>query len=112
MSSTWSQTDWTCVQDMGDAHEAHYLWLFWRMSLKTTECFSSLVFGWVWASKLGGAVPKGTEGGTWRHCEGCVEAKQLREKCVAVRCIFQELVHFSPVKWMSSMYILKSPRGG
>jgi hypothetical protein len=32
----------------------------------------------------------------WRHCEGCVETKQLCVKRVAVRCIFQELVHFAP----------------
>jgi hypothetical protein len=58
MSPTWSRTDWTHVQDMGDAHEVHYLWLFWWMSLKTIECFSSLVFCWVWASKPGGATTR------------------------------------------------------
>jgi hypothetical protein len=42
------------------------------------------------------AVPEGTGGGTWHDRGGCVKAKQLREKDVAVGSIIQELVHFAP----------------
>jgi hypothetical protein len=42
-------------------------------------------FDRVWASKLGGAVLVGIGGSPWRHNEGCIEAKQLRVECVAVR---------------------------
>jgi hypothetical protein len=55
--------------------------------------------GWfrqIWASKSGGAILAGIEGGIWHHREGCVEAKQIHEECVAIRCVFQELVHFTP----------------
>jgi hypothetical protein len=30
------------------------------------------------------AVPEGTGGGTWRHSEGCVKAKQIHVERVAV----------------------------
>jgi hypothetical protein len=42
------------------------------------------------------AIPVGIGGGTWRPHERCIEAKQLRVERVAVRSIFEELVHFTP----------------
>ena len=42
------------------------------------------------------AVPEGTGGGTWRDRGGCVKAKQLRVKDVAVGSKTYELVHFAP----------------
>jgi hypothetical protein len=53
--------------------------------------------GWfhrVWASKLGGAVLAGIGGDKWHHRKGCLEVNQLRAEHMAVRCIFQKLVHF------------------
>jgi hypothetical protein len=42
------------------------------------------------------AVPEGNFSGTWRDRRGCVKAKQIRVKDVAVRSKSQELVHFAP----------------
>jgi hypothetical protein len=41
------------------------------------------------------AVPEGTGGGTWRDRGGCVKAKQLRVKDVAIGSKTSELVHFA-----------------
>jgi hypothetical protein len=41
------------------------------------------------------AVSEGTSGGTWRDCGGCIKAKQLRVKDVAIGSKTKELVHFS-----------------
>jgi hypothetical protein len=40
-------------------------------------------------------VPEGTSGDTWRDREGCVKAKQLRGKDMAVRSKTYELVRFT-----------------
>jgi hypothetical protein len=53
-------------------------------------------FRQVWASKSSGVVLVGIKSGMWRNRKGCVEAKQLREECVAVRYISYELIHFAP----------------
>jgi hypothetical protein len=55
--------------------------------------------------KLVVAVLAEIRGGTWRHHEGCVVAKQLCVERMAVRSKSQELVHFTPVKWIGSMYL-------
>jgi hypothetical protein len=41
-------------------------------------------------------VLEGIGGGTWRVHGGCVKAKQLRVKDMAVRSKTKELVHFAP----------------
>jgi hypothetical protein len=47
-------------------------------------------------------ISAGIGGGMWHHNEGCIEAKQLHVECVAIRSKPQELVYFSPAKWIGS----------
>jgi hypothetical protein len=61
-------------------------------ALRTT----SFRYDRVWPQNSSVAVSVGIGGGTWRHHEGCIEAKQLHVEHVAVRSISQELVHFAP----------------
>jgi hypothetical protein len=95
MSPAWSRTSETRGQNVGDVHAVCYSWRFCGWASKPPSAIDGR-FYWLWASKLSGAGQEGIEGGTWRHHEGCIKAKQLHVNHVAVRCIFQELVHFAP----------------
>jgi hypothetical protein len=66
-----------------DAYAVRYSQLFWWLSLKTTWRYGRVV------------SPSLIRGVTWHHWEGCIEAKQLHVERLAVKCILQELVHFS-----------------
>jgi hypothetical protein len=102
---TWSRTSETRVQYVGDTYGVHYSRWFQWLSLKTTQLYGSLVSPSL-GLKTWWCGSSENQSGTWRHPKGCVETKQLREDHVVVRCIFQVLVHFAPVKWMSSMYLM------
>jgi hypothetical protein len=84
------------VQDMGDAHAVRYSRGLVVDPRKNTHRYIWWVFDRVWPQNLAVAVLVGIRGGTWRHHGGCIEAKQLRAECVAIRSKSQELVHFSP----------------
>jgi hypothetical protein len=56
------------------------------------------------------AVLEGTGGGTWRDCKGCVKAKQLRVKDVAVGSKSHELVHFA-LGGVDRLYVNKDSLG-
>jgi hypothetical protein len=48
-------------------------------------------------------VPEGTSGGTWRHSEGCIKAKQLRVERMAIRSKTRSWSIFPLVEWIYSM---------
>jgi hypothetical protein len=73
------------------------LTVVWSLSLKTIQHYRWRVSPCL-GSKLGDVISAVIGGGTCRHREGCIEAKQLHVERVVVRCIFQELVHFAPIK--------------
>jgi hypothetical protein len=52
---------------------------------KTTQRYGRRVFDRVWSQNSAVAVLLGIGGNTWRHHGGCVEEKQLRVECVAIR---------------------------
>jgi hypothetical protein len=54
---------------------------------------------------LVGVILAGLRGGMWRCREGCIKANQLRVERVAIRSKSQELVHFTPAKWIGSMHV-------
>jgi hypothetical protein len=60
---------------------------FWWLSLKITQHYSPLVLSGL-TSKSGGLVTMVIGGDTGLHREGCIEAKQLHEECVAIKSIF------------------------
>jgi hypothetical protein len=81
ISSTRFWTGGTCVQDIEERVWSMLIVRFcgWASKSPYHE------FCRIWASKLGGTVPKGTRGDTWSHRGGCVKLKQLREDYVVVR---------------------------
>jgi hypothetical protein len=72
---------------------------------KITQCYRQRVFDRVWLQNSAVAVPVAIRGGTWRHHEGCVKAKQLHVERVAIISKSQELIHFALTKWIGSMYL-------
>jgi hypothetical protein len=52
---------------------------------KTTQRYGRRVLDRVWPQNPTKAVPAGTGGDTWRDQGGCVKAKQLYVKSVAIR---------------------------
>jgi hypothetical protein len=78
-----------------DTHAVQYsqrVWWFGPQKHPTLRMASFAVFG---PQNSVVAIPKGTGGGTWRHSEVCVKAKQLRLKRVAIGSKIEELVHFA-----------------
>jgi hypothetical protein len=69
---------------------------------KTTQRYGRRVLDRVWPQNRTEAVPAGTGGDTWRDQGGCVKAKQLCVKSVAIRWKLRDLVHFTPVEWIVS----------
>jgi hypothetical protein len=55
-------------------------------------------------------VPEGTGGGTWRDRGGCVKAKQICVKDVAVGFKTYKLVHFAP-GGVNRLYVNRSILG-
>jgi hypothetical protein len=84
MSTMWSRTSETRVQDMG-----------MHMRCATRDGFGGWAskplsstygkFCWVWTSKLSGTDLTVIEGGMWCRYEGCIEAKQLCVERVGIR---------------------------
>jgi hypothetical protein len=89
----------------GHAHAVHYSCGLVVDPRKTTQHYGQWVFDRVWPQNSSMAVLTGIRGGTWRHREGCVKAKQLCVECVVVISKYQELVYFAPAKWIGSMYL-------
>jgi hypothetical protein len=74
-------------------------------SRKIIQRYGRRVFDRVWPQNSVVAVSAGIRGNTWRHHEGCVEAKQLRVERVAVISKSQELGHFAPAKWIGFKHL-------
>jgi hypothetical protein len=95
----------THVQDVGDTHAVSTRGGLMADPRKNTQRYGRRVFDRVRPQNSVMAVPTGIRGGTWRHREGCVKAKELRVERVAVRSKSQELVHFALAKSIASMYL-------
>ena len=78
-------------------HSSGYASLGGLVGLKTTGG-RFLRFG----PKKPVGISAGMGGGTWRHREACVEAKQSREEPMAIGWTDLKLDHYAPgVKWFS-----------
>jgi hypothetical protein len=89
----------------GRACNAIIMAVWWFSLEKPPSTTDGGVFGRVWPQISAVAVSVGIRGGTWRHHEGCAEAKKLCVERVAVRSKHQEMVHFAPAEWIDSMYL-------
>lgn len=80
----------TRVEIMEEMSRIRFSRRFGGLSLKTIE---GRFLGFGLQNLVG--VAAGMGGGTWRHLEAYVEAKQSREGPMAIRCTNIELDHFA-----------------
>jgi hypothetical protein len=69
------------VEDVHEVRCSRQVWWFRPQNHPALQMAGFAEFG---PQNSTAAVPEGTSGGTWRDHEGCVKAKQLRVKDVAV----------------------------
>jgi hypothetical protein len=69
------------MEDMHEVRCSRQVWWFGPQNHPTLQMAGFVEFG---PQNSTTVVSEGTDGGTWRDRGGCVEAKQLRVKDVAV----------------------------
>ena len=74
----------TCLV-MEDVHEVRCSRQVWWFGSQNHPALRMTGFAEFGPQNSAVAVPEGIGGGTWRDCKGCVKAKQLRVKDVAIR---------------------------
>jgi hypothetical protein len=95
------------VEDMHEVRCSRQVWWFGPQNLPALHMAGFAQFG---PQNSATVVLEGTGGVTWRDPRGCIKAKQLHVKDMAVESKTYELVHFAP-SGMDRLYVNMSSLG-